>query len=1579
MLVYPFYPIVMFIRLAKFFYALCHYYFRYGTVPYYDVAAATSVSFLLEIFQWFHFGGSLLLISLLSKYETFMSQFLVPIVSTFWLDFDHGPCRRARRASSALESGLIYCYLTNYMVLNQYCLYASWWFLNNSSAWATAFANACYWDGYTFLVRPSELLEPYIKHWPPDGVILRLLALLAIVSFFGFLIYEEYKRFLLSLTRSDVARIASCASETVRKKCYRRWSRLRYRHLISVLTSFALSSESTQAILASISFDTDTILAVLDNSATAHIWSRLEDFVPGSLHYFDDSDNIGVMTIGDVESRPVGIGLVPISIKDQDGNIRSIELVETLYFPNSQVNIISVTKLAEQFDDPDGTWIKTCWRTSTFTWDHEKYSVTFSHPSSNLPILPICMGFAKGHSFCSLFEGTSCTYPSHPVSAWTALPDKTDYCYFASGETSVSEEARPISVGDHLLLKKDGMQTKVDVMEITKDTETDVNYFKVLLDSGNHLSVTEEFLFETDDHDVAQIPVTSSQLKQYVQGLDEETIEALLSPPLNSKLHTEFMAWHSRLGHLSFTKMFSMCEHGQLPRRFLNLRSQKLICPSCVFGQCRRRPWRTKGKPGSLRNDKASKAGDRVSIDHLISAQPGLVPRMDGRHTKDRIVGACVFVDDATGYKYTHLQTSIDGEQSVAAKQAFEDHMNQMNVSIKAYHADNGIFAEREFREEVSSSNQSITYCGVGAHHQNGIAEKAIGDLTRGSRTSLLYAQRRWPEAVGSILWPFAWKDFERRYNLFSLDSNGLSPLNKVTGSDLQPDLSREHPFGCPVFVLDSRLQSGGIKIPKWDPRARVGIYLGHSPCHAGSVALVLNPKSLRVSPQYHVIFDDEFTTVPYMRSGEVPPHWSELVAKSAELATDEDFDLATTWANDYIAGRVTRLNEEDVSGRASSEIVLNQTRQVDFESSNFEEEGKSSVSEEAPNQANTEDIVVNPLLFPTLPDLDSMTLRRSPRIHAKQQKKSALTIFAVFHSVSNAFTTVKKERPSYVFQKVILHSHNVNKHFDGTLNYIHHAVLMAAEDNDTYTLKDMFKQEDKAEFIAAMMKEVEDHEKRNHWTVMPRDEMPKGAKTILAIWSFKRKRFPDGRVLKHKARLCAHGGMQTWGENYWETYSPVVNWLSVRTLLVISIIHDLETRSIDFVLAFPQAELDVDVFMELPFGFEIDQGKRYVLKLNKNLYGLKQAAYNWFEMLKNGLEARGYEQQSASDSCVFIGSDSIILCYVDDCIIFQRKGSKAADRLIDSLKRGHENFDFTDDGDLKRYLGVDVVSLPGGGFHLKQTHLIQRFLSVIGFDENVNDRPTPAVKPLLHKDLDGLERKTSWNYRQAVGMLTYLQGTSRPDISMAVHQVARFSILPKLSHERAINRIGKYLLGTADKGIIYKPDKSKGLECYVDADFAGGWNQADATNADAVLSRTGYVIMYAGCPLLWCSKLQTEIALSTTEAEYIALSQSLREVIPLMTLLKEIDGVFPIGIQKPKIHCKVWEDNNSCISLAKGQKFSPRTKHIAIKYHHFRSFVKDKTIEIFPIDTREQTADIFTKPLDEALFKYLRYKLMGW
>jgi hypothetical protein len=200
-----------------------------------------------------------------------------------------------------------------------------------------------------------------------------------------------------------------------------------------------------------------------------------------------------------------------------------------------------------------------------------------------------------------------------------------------------------------------------------------------------------------------------------------------------------------------------------------------------------------------------------------------------------------------------------------------------------------------------------------------------------------------------------------------------------------------------------------------------------------------------------------------------------------------------------------------------------------------------------------------------------------------------------------------------------------------------------------------------------------------------------------------------------------------------------------------------------------------------------------------------------------------------------------------------------------------------------------------------------------------------------------GKPKKKSWKYWTAVRMLSYLQRHTQPDISMPVHQTACFCNNPTLSHEQAITRIGRYLLGTRENGIKYKIDLSKGLECYIDADFAGGWDQTDPHDASNLMLHTSFVIKYADCLIYWSSKLQTEIALSTAKAEYIAFSSVLREVIPLMMVMDELNKEFLLLMTAPQFFCKVREDNQSCNTMATSQKFTPQTKHIALKYHHFK------------------------------------------
>jgi hypothetical protein len=203
-------------------------------------------------------------------------------------------------------------------------------------------------------------------------------------------------------------------------------------------------------------------------------------------------------------------------------------------------------------------------------------------------------------------------------------------------------------------------------------------------------------------------------------------------------------------------------------------------------------------------------------------------------------------------------------------------------------------------------------------------------------------------------------------------------------------------------------------------------------------------------------------------------------------------------------------------------------------------------------------------------------------------------------------------------------------------------------------------------------------------------------------------------------------------------------------------------------------------------------------------------------------------------------------------------------------------------------------------------------------------------------------------------------------------HQIAKYLSDPRQSHGEAILYLVCYLKKTRDLGLKFKPDPKKGFECYCDADFSGNWNREFApVDPSTAKSQSGWIIFYAGCPFSWASKLQSQIALSTTEAKYIAMSQALCDVILVMNLQQEMrEQSFKVICIKPYVYCKVFEDNAGALELARLPNLHPRTKHINGCYHHFHEHVHKELIKIFPIDIKDQTADTLTKALAQNDFQ---------
>jgi hypothetical protein len=1021
----------------------------------------------------------------------------------------------------------------------------------------------------------------------------------------------------------------------------------------------------------------------------------------------------------------------------------------------------------------------------------------------------------------------------------------------------------------------------------------------------------------------------------------DDIAESLMDPS------QELLRYHVRLAHTSFRRLQLMAKQGILPRRLAICHVPK--CATCLYAKAHRQPWRDRFAPTGTLKGKVSikKPGDFVSVDQLVSGTPGFVAQTTGILTNLRYKAATVFVDHFSDLSFVYIMKDLSSAETLAAKQNFESFCSTHGVQVKHYHADNGRFADNAFRQHCNDQGQSITLCGVNAHHQNGVAEKRIWDLQDAARAMLVHAHHHWPQAISPTLWPYALLEANLVHRSTPRFADGTSPIEVFSAVPVQPNLKFFHTFGCPMYVLNTNLQSGR-RISKWDIRSHIGINLGTSPRHARSVKLILNLTTGHVSPQFHYEADSLFETV--QQHNALPPSlWQRL----AHLDSIAQVPMTTTPITMQLPASTTNSDRTEFP----------------------RELHPAPPTTEATTQHSEQQPVVNTELEP-IQDADS-----APPITTNNNNTTHEVTEIPPNPPAGMGRGQRQRRPTARMKETEMHLPSLQGNVDQVLNdpeVIALASNLQRSDPDTMYLQEALRAPDRNEFLRAMDEEWQAHCDRGHWEIVDRSTLPPEAQVLPAVWSMKRKRRVDtGEVYKHKARLTVHGGKQEKGINFWETYSPVVSWFSIRFFLLLSMLQGWHTRQLDFVLAYPQADIECDMYMSIPSHFRSRYGPNKVLKLLKNIYGQKQAGRIWYLHLRDKLLSMGYVQ-SQVDECVFYRQNIILFVYVDDTIL----ASPSCDIVDEAISELKQHFNLTDEGELSDYLGVNISRADDGSLHLSQPRLIESILADLRLDATSKIIATPAMDKLKSCETDDAF-DNHFDYRSIIGKLNFLEKSTRPDIAFATHQCARYCSFPQATHGYAVKRIGRYLLGTKDKGIIFKPTNHS-FHCWADADFAGMWQDGNSgdheDDPNMSKSRTGYTITLGSCPLIWASKLQTEIALSTTEAEYIALSQALRETIPLMELARETrEHGFDIPILKPKIHCKAFKDNAGALELAKMPKLRPRTKHIATKYHHFREYVSTKRIALMKVTTTDQIADIFTKPLPVELFTKHRLSLLGW
>lgn len=476
--------------------------------------------------------------------------------------------------------------------------------------------------------------------------------------------------------------------------------------------------------------------------------------------------------------------------------------------------------------------------------------------------------------------------------------------------------------------------------------------------------------------------------------------------------------------------------------------------------------------------------------------------------------------------------------------------------------------------------------------------------------------------------------------------------------------------------------------------------------------------------------------------------------------------------------------------------------------------------------------------------------------------------------------------------------------------------------------------------------------------------QLPPGKKTVGGRWVYSLKSDADGSE-KYKARYVAKGYSQKEGIDYEETFSPTADMTTVRVVMQKAVHADLVLHQMDVKTAYLHAAIDREIYLEQPEGYvEVSKtGEKLVCKLQKSLYGLKQSGRNWYALLHAYLTENGFEQNPA-DNCQYTREKQnekiILIVWVDDLIIAANN-----EEVVKTVKMMlTARFKMKDLGKLNNFLGIDF-NQSASQVTMSQERYVNKILSKFGM-QDCRSRETPCEVKLEYTE-NAEKMEDPRMYREAVGSLIYLATCTRPDLSFVIGKLSQHFAEPSEEHWNTVKHVFRYLKGTTNYGLCFKKDdKSQlGLVVHSDADWA-----SDASDRR---STTGYCAsLSTGSSLIsWKSRKQPTVALSTCEAEYIALASAIQECMYLQQLLKGMDTY-------KYAPTKVYDDNQGAIALARNPVNRQRCKHIDIKYHFIRETVSSGKISLEYCPTDDMIADLLTKPATKLQLKRFAQHLFG-
>ncbi|KAE8216202.1 hypothetical protein CF319_g8949 [Tilletia indica] len=866
---------------------------------------------------------------------------------------------------------------------------------------------------------------------------------------------------------------------------------------------------------------------------------------------------------------------------------------------------------------------------------------------------------------------------------------------------------------------------------------------------------------------------------------------------------------------------------------------------------------------------------------------------------------------------------------------------------------------------------------------QNGIVERTNRTLQDRMRSMMLAAK------AAAEFWVLAFMAAIYQYNRTpSTAIGGALPESKWSGK--MADLSMLRVWGCVAWVKIHPAQRDDGK--HLSARAARGMFLGYSTEH--KTWLVWTPG--RTGKQFvhsrDVKFDENRNywdiVLSRQRTEVFGPEesdevdWHEVTGEDRTTVT-VDMDLGSHAApqpapESGVTAPQTPAQLHDQGSVGALEVV----DQQDAASVGAPSEMLDDLMYDLP----LSDLLASPLRNQEPPMLLDL-MRDTPEPDTSREQAPSPTPAAAFLPAEEATFAEDVPAPSISERQLraearhimrfgqACHVQGANKIFGSALSSVASSEMRTSADG--FELEPTFRHEARQRKDWGKWKEAENEqlkalEEMQTWKVI---ELPKGKSTIGCRWVYKLKLDEEGNASRYKARLVAQGFSQVPGRDYTDTYAPTARLDTVRLVLAICVQHDLIVHQMDVVVAYLQGHLKDEIYMRLPPEYAERAGAvgdNLVLKLQRPLYGLKQAGKVWNDKLHSILMARGF-RRCVADRCLYIrhskgGKPIIILVYVDDLLIC----SPTTEIMTSEKAYLSSQLDIVDGGPVRHFLGIKITrDKETGAIHLSQKAYIEATLSRFGLDRSTGSKtPLPLKIPPRSKpgedDLENplFDADRTKGYAQRVGCIKWIASTTRPDMIFPANLLGRFQSAPEEEHEELATQSLRHFRKTSDHELVFYPDRRQlpVLIGFCDADYAG--------DTDTRRSTTGFVYYVYGNPVTWSSRLQPTVALSTTEAEYMALCEGMREGLWLKTILEEL-GLWTKGQSIP-----LRTDNEGCRALALNPDDHRRTKHIDILYHAVQEAVEDGRLEVDRVNTAENPADVCTKPFTGVKLHDARLRL---